>query len=426
MDIEKIHQHFLNSTGVTTDSRRIEKGQLFFALKGGNFNGNKYAKDALEQGASYAVVDESEFALDERFIIVKNVFTCLQELAKYHRNYLNIPILAITGTNGKTTTKELISTVLLKKYELGFTQGNLNNHIGVPLTLLSFSKETEIGVVEMGANHMGEIAELCEISNPNFGIITNVGKAHIEGFGSFEGVVKTKSELYNYLQGKSGQIFVNGGDEILLSQADGLKMKTYGEDKTFDCVGKLISASPFLKLKWNNHLIETNLVGEYNFNNVLVAICVGSYFGVSDDEIISALNDYQPKNNRSQLAKTDKNTLIIDAYNANPSSMEVAIRNFLNFKEKDKVLILGDMFELGEASEEEHLKIIELVKELEFASAFFIGEHFYNFIDKYPLFNFFANTNLFCNYLNDSGIENSTVLLKASRGIQLEKAIDFL
>ncbi len=426
MDIQEIHFNFLNSNGITTDSRKIGKDQIFFALKGANFNGNEYAKSAIEKGAMYAIIDEAKYSNIEKTILVEDVLASLQELAKFHRKYLNIPILAITGTNGKTTTKELISSVLNKKFKLGFTQGNLNNHIGVPITLLSFTKETEIGVVEMGANHLGEIEELCNIADPNFGIITNIGKAHIEGFGSFEGVVKTKSELYNYLKRKKGKIFINGEDNLLLKQSSDLEKYTYGNKNSSFVSAKFISSSPFLEIQWKEYNIKTKLVGEYNFNNVLAAICIGSYFKVSEENIVEAIVEYQPKNNRSQLTKTESNTLIIDAYNANPTSMELAIRNFLNIQEKNKCLILGDMFELGNSSNEEHYKIIKLVEELKLNYAIFVGDNFYNFKNEFPLFQFFKNTTSLCSHLQFYKIVDATLLLKASRGIKLEQVVDYL
>ncbi len=426
MEIQKLHSIYLNSSGVTTDSRKIETGQLFFALKGDNFNGNKYANVAIEKGASYAIVDEAEFAKNEKFILVKNVLSALQELAKYHRKYLKIPILAITGTNGKTTTKELISRILQQKFNLGYTKGNFNNHIGVPLTLLSFTKETEMGVVEMGANHQGEIDELCGIADPDFGIITNIGKAHIEGFGSFEGVIKTKSELYVYLRKKNGTVFINGEDNLLLKQAINLTKITYGKSSKQNTFAEFIGSSPFLKIKWGENLITTRLVGEYNFNNILAGISVGSYFKIPTNKIISALEEYQPQNNRSQLKKTNKNTLIIDAYNANPTSMELAIKNFLNIKEDKKALILGDMFELGKSGKEEHLKVIELVTKLGFNKAFFIGDNFYQFSNSFGQYHFFTDTLSLCNFFKSKELLNFTILLKASRGIKLEQVIEYL
>ncbi len=426
MNIQEIHSIFLNSSGITTDSRKIEKGQIFFALKGENFNGNEYAQSAIDIGAKYAIIDEAKYADIERTILVKDVLNYLQELAKFHRTYLNIPILAITGTNGKTTTKELISSVLKKKFDLGYTQGNLNNHIGVPLTILSFTKDTEMGVVEMGANHLGEIETLCNIAEPDYGIITNIGKAHIEGFGSFEGVIRTKSELYNYLKRKNGIVFINGEDDLLLRQAAGIEKINYGRNHDLFISAEFIASSPFLEIKWDKYEIKTKLVGEYNFNNVLAAICIGSYFNVTNEKIVEAIEEYQPKNNRSQLTKTETNTLIIDAYNANPTSMDLAIKNFLNIKEAKKGLILGDMFELGDSSNEEHYKIAKLVEELNFGTTIFVGENFYNFRSEFPLFQFFNDAASLCNHLQINKIEDTTLLLKASRGIKLEQVIDYL
>lgn len=427
MEIKKIHQLFINSKGVTTDSRKIVEGQIFFALKGANFNGNEYALKAIEQGARYAIVDEPHYVANERIILVEDVLECLHELAKYHRKFLDISILAITGTNGKTTTKELVSAVLHKKFNLGFTKGNLNNHIGVPLTILSFNSQTEIGVVEMGANHPGEIAFLCEIAAPDYGIITNIGKAHLEGFGSFEGVIQTKNELYNYLKNYNKPAFFNGNDELLLKLTEGMTTYTYGKDKSFDISAEFISANPLLTVKWGSYTIKTKLVGEYNFNNVLAAICVGAFFEVDDEQIVSAIRNYQPQNNRSQLTQTEKNTLIIDAYNANPSSMELSIRNFMNIHEPGKTMILGDMFELGASSEIEHEKILDLVKKLKPESTFFVGSYFYKFSDKQnDGFKFFETTELLCEYLEENELVGKTILLKASRGIQLEKVIEFL
>lgn len=427
MEIKKIHSLFLNSRGITIDSRKIEEGQIFFALKGASFNGNKFALSAINQGAKYAVVDEAEFATRDNIILVEDVLLCLQELAKFHRSFLNVSILAITGTNGKTTTKELISAVLKKKFTIGFTKGNLNNHIGVPLTLLSFNSLTEIGIVEMGANHPGEIEFLCSIAAPDYGIITNIGKAHIEGFGSFEGVVKTKNELYNYLKINKKPIFINGEDELLMSLSEGMTKYTYGIKKDFNICAGLISANPLLSVQWDNYVINTKLVGAYNLTNVLAAICVGAFFDVDDDLITSAIRMYQPQNNRSQLTKTPKNTLIIDAYNANPTSMDLAINNFTNINDDNKTLILGDMFELGSTSDMEHKNIIDLVKKLKFDSVIFVGSHFYKLANKKKSnFKFFENTQELCNYLSKNELINRTILLKASRGIQLEKVIEFL
>ncbi len=427
MNIKNLHKIFLRSKGVTTDTRTIEKGQVFFALKGENFNGNKYALNALEKGASYAVVDE-DLEPHDKLIKVDNVLECLQNLATYHRDFLNIPILAITGTNGKTTTKELISSVLAKKYNLAYTKGNFNNHIGVPLTILSFTQKTELAVVEMGANHPGEIDALCKIAKPDYGIITNIGKAHLEGFGSFEGVVQTKTELYRYLQSKTdSKLFVNADDSLLLGLSKNFESISYGRGDNAKTKVKFKEAQPFLKLQWNNYLINTNLVGAYNFANVAAAICVGSYFEVPDNLIVEALTEYNPQNKRSQLVKTkNNNTVIVDAYNANPESMRLSISNFSNFPEKDKILILGDMLELGNQSRKEHKAIIELVEALKFKDAYFVGSHFNELKAEYKHFQFVKDTKSICELIMSNSWKNKTVLLKASRGIKLEDALQSL
>jgi len=427
MDIKDLHRIFLQSNGVVTDTRKVEKGKLFFSLKGDNFDGNEFAAQAIEKGALYAVIDQAKYNTDNRYILVADVLKCLQQLAQFHRTYLKIPIIAITGTNGKTTSKELIGSVLKTKYQIGYTQGNLNNHIGVPLTLLSFTQNTQIGVVEMGANHANEIAELCKIAKPDFGVITNIGKAHLEGFGSYEGVINAKSEMYAYLKDCNKAVFVNGDDEILVKQSQGLERIKYGKDHSYFCQADFIEASPFLVVKWQDQLIKNQLVGEYNFSNVLLAICIGKYLKVNDNDIINALSAYKPENNRSQLTITDKNRLIIDAYNANPSSMALSILNFQNIKDANKLLILGDMFELGESSIEEHQKIIELIVSKHFENVFFVGTHFGYFQNKLnKSFAFFVNTSELIAYLTNNEIKGRTILLKASRGIQLEKIIPYL
>lgn len=427
MEIKKLHEVFLQSNGIATDTRKVEKGQIFFALKGDNFNGNEFALQALENGALYAIIDEARFKTSEKLILVPNVLDCLQKLAQFHRDFLGIPIIAITGTNGKTTSKELIRSVLKAKYKVGYTFGNLNNHLGVPLTLLSFNKDTEIGVVEMGANHMNEIAGLCEIAKPDFGIITNIGKAHLEGFGSYEGVIKAKCELYNYLAANNKTVFVNGDDKILIEKSAKIERIKYGRDKSFYCFAEFSEASPFLIVKWKDKVVETQLVGEYNFNNVLLAICIGSYFKVDEIDILKALSTYKPENNRSQLTQTSKNTLIVDAYNANPSSMELSILNFLNIIGDNKQLILGDMFELGNNSKEEHQKIIKLIENNGFKNVLFVGQNFISLKNRPNSdFHFFENTPALIEYLIKNEIKGMTILLKASRGIQLEKIIPYL
>lgn len=427
MDIKQLYTIFSNSTGVSTDSRNIKQGQIFFALKGENFNGNKYAEKALEQGAAYAVTDE-KVSDNEKIILVDNVLDCMQRLATFHRSRLGIPVIAITGTNGKTTTKELISKVLSKKYNVAYTQGNLNNHIGVPLTLLSFTDDTEIAVVEMGASHKGEIEVLCQIAQPNYGIITNIGKAHLEGFGSFDNIVATKSELYHYLDKNDGYIFYNEDNPLLNELTSGLNSASYGMTAGADTLLQLVDDNePFLKIRWAEYLVSTKLVGDYNFDNVAAAVCIGEYFKVPNDLIVEALSEYKPQNNRSQLHKTENNnTVIIDAYNANPESMYFSIVNFNKFPDKDKVLIIGDMLELGANSQSEHDSILHQIKELGFGEVFLVGNEFYALREKYPEYNFMKNTDDMCNYLSNENWHNRTILLKASRGIRLENTLQML
>ncbi|MBO4431648.1 MAG: UDP-N-acetylmuramoyl-tripeptide--D-alanyl-D-alanine ligase, partial [Bacteroidaceae bacterium] len=383
MEIKEIYELFLQHPTITTDSRDVPEGALFFALKGETFDGNAYAKAALEQGAAYAVIDEKEYAEEgnERLILVEDVLTTLQQLAKYHRVHLGTPIIGITGTNGKTTTKELIATVLKKKYNVLYTQGNFNNHIGVPKTLLQLRKEHNIAVIEMGANHPGEIKTLVEIVLPDFGIITNVGKAHLLGFGSFEGVIRTKGELYDFLRTIQGTAFINNDNPHLAGISQGLKLVKYGQQEADDLLvkGELVECNPFLKFEWKSQtsqLVQTHLIGSYNLDNVLAAACIGTYFEVPSDDISDALAEYTPSNNRSQLTITEDNKLVVDAYNANPTSMKAALDNFRLIKAEHKMCILGQMGELGDVSEEEHQKVIDMIGEGGFEQVWLVGENF--------------------------------------------------
>ncbi|MGB0186897.1 MAG: UDP-N-acetylmuramoyl-tripeptide--D-alanyl-D-alanine ligase, partial [Flavobacteriaceae bacterium] len=338
MKIEALHQLFLKAKSVSTDTRTLEKGTLFFALKGENFNGNRFAQKALDLGASYCIIDEVQDPNHEHFILVDDVLQTLQKLANYHRNYLNIPIIALTGSNGKTTTKELIYSVLKQRYETQATLGNLNNHIGVPLTLLRMDESTEIGIVEMGANHIGEIARLCTIANPNFGYITNFGKAHLEGFGSEEGIVKGKSELYDYLKEKKGTIFLNADDKKQVKQVGDYQNRiTFSERESSDFTITLLKESPFLSIEINKTLMHTQLLGRYNFTNTAAAITIGLHFDVDLTSIKKGIESYAPKNNRSQIIKQNSNTIILDAYNANPSSVEAALKNFKTMEGSQKI-----------------------------------------------------------------------------------------
>jgi len=436
MNITKLYEIFQKYPAVSIDSREVKPNSIFFSLRGENFNGNEFALKALESGCVYAVVDEIKYALDNRFILVNDALTILQELAKIHRRNLHIPVMAITGTNGKTTTKELINVVLRQKYKVLANKGNLNNHIGVPLTLLSMNRETEFGVVEMGANHKGEIFELCQIAQPNYGLITNIGKAHLEGFGSFKGVIKAKGELYNYLAENKAVVFVNTDNKVLNELLSGfdLKMITYGTSKSAYCYGEFIASNPFLELKWGlkdkpdntrNNKINSKLVGNYNFENALAAICIGAYFCVSPEKIKIAMEQYKPKNNRSQLVKTLANTLVLDAYNANPTNMVTVIENFSKVDALNKILILGDMLELGNYSQNEHTKIVQLIKEKGFKDVYLIGNNFSE-ASKNTNYRSFKSVDNFNLWVSKNKIINSYILLKASRKIHLEKIIDYL
>jgi UDP-N-acetylmuramoyl-tripeptide--D-alanyl-D-alanine ligase len=429
MGIDSLYAIFRNNPIVTTDSRNIPSNSIFFALKGANFNGNVFAEEALSQGASYAVIDEPEFETNEKMILVNDVLLCLQQLANHHRNQLGLPILAITGTNGKTTTKELITAVLSKKYKVDSTKGNLNNHIGVPLTLLSMDERTEFGVVEMGANHPGEIKILCDIANPDFGLITNIGKAHLQGFGSFEGVIKTKSELYDFIRNKGGECFVNGDNSLLTQQAKGIKQISYGKSTEYFMAGELASTDNYLVVKalfskgWL--YLKSKLVGDYNFENLLAAACIGKYFEVDPLLIQNAIAEYSPSNNRSQLIQKTKNTIIMDAYNANPTSMMAALSNFVGIQHESKCVILGDMLELGNASAEEHQKIIDFIEKQTFSGVFLVGPQFKNTIDKTEKKKF-ERVELLTTYLKTQPIENNLILIKGSRGIRLENVLDLI
>jgi UDP-N-acetylmuramoyl-tripeptide--D-alanyl-D-alanine ligase len=363
MIIEHIYQRFLECETISTDTRKITKNSMFFALKGDNFNGNTFAEKALDLGASYSIVDEKEYAKTKNCILVDDVLLTLQHLATFHRKQLAIPIIALTGSNGKTTTKELINAVLSRQFKTSSTQGNLNNHIGVPLTLLKMTPETEIGIVEMGANHHKEIEQLCNIALPDYGLITNFGKAHLEGFGSVEGVIEAKSELYEHLKKHQKTIFVNEDDAIQLKQTNGYAyLKLFGS-KTFNGVNlELLTSQPFVSLKYDNIVINSNLAGDYNFNNIAVAIAIGSYFKISTANIVYAIENYTPTNNRSQIIEQNGNRILMDAYNANPTSMLAALENFKQLQHPNKVLFIGDMFELGANAEKEHQTIVDYLE----------------------------------------------------------------
>lgn len=421
MEISEIYKIFLKFPIVTTDSRKCPENSIFFALKGENFNGNKFAESALEKGCAYAFVDEKEYADGKRILWVDNCLVTLQKLAEYHRQQLGTKIIAVTGSNGKTTTKELLASVLSKKFNLMYTQGNLNNHIGVPLTLLSLKKEHELAIVEMGASHPGDIEELVNIAHPNFGLITNIGTAHILGFGSFEGVVKTKCELYDYLKANGGKVFYNQMNPLLDEKSKGLDRIAYGAGSDFSA--ELIGSDPFLSISWKGSRIDTHLIGAYNFENVLAGIAIGSYFGVDASDIIDAIAGYSPTNSRSQFVKSERNELIIDAYNANPTSMTAALENFSKMRSSRKVVILGDMKELGHVSEAEHQRIADMVVSMGLDKAFLIGPNFK--LTRSDAFKFDTVDEL-NEFLKKNPITDSTVLVKGSNSMKLTACVENL
>ncbi|WP_298479531.1 UDP-N-acetylmuramoyl-tripeptide--D-alanyl-D-alanine ligase [uncultured Maribacter sp.] len=425
MTIEELHSHFLRSFKISTDTRKINDNSIFFALKGEKFNGNLYAEEAISQGAHLAIVDEDLFPENDNVILVKDALNTLQQLANFHRQHCKAKVISITGSNGKTTTKELIHTVLKKQYKTIATKGNLNNHIGVPLTLLSIKKNTEIAIVEMGANHKEEIAFLCSIAEPDYGYITNFGKAHLEGFGGIEGVIQGKSELYNYLTTNQKQVFLNADDPIQKNKLSNyIKKYGFSQKQTQYYTIELLSSNPFVTLKVENNTIESQLIGKYNFTNCCAAIITGKYFSIPLPQIKDAIEGYVPENNRSQIIKKKGYKIILDAYNANPTSMIAALENFNNIKEDNKVLFLGDMFELGSSSNMEHQNIADIAQELNFKSVYLIGENFYQTRTSLKKFATFENLKT---YLKQNKVpKKSSLLIKGSRGMALERILDVL
>ena len=424
--IEKIYELYKKAYTVTTDSRTISKDCVFVALKGEHFDGNDFALNVAEAGVAACVIaDRQDLPRHERLFVVDDSLKTLQELAHYHRKQLATPIIGITGTNGKTTTKELVSAVLSKKYSIVFTQGNYNNQLGVPLTLLRVTPQAELAVVEMGASHPGDIRELTGIGEPDFGLITNIGRAHLEGFGGYEGVIRTKNEMYEYIGAHNGMLFVNHDNEMLMGLAKDIKKVTYGSTAKADVRGRILSANPYLSVEWNGKKIDTQLVGDYNFENVMAAICIGTYFKVEANDIAEALSSYCPTNNRSQVIETGKNRVVMDAYNANPTSMSHAIKNFRNICKDDNLLILGDMRELGSESEQEHLAILKLLKELGFKAVYLVGPEFSKLSESSELLTF-NNVEELAQYLQKHPVSGKDVLVKGSNSIHLNKIIDSL
>ena len=418
MDIKDIYYIFKQNPNICTDTREVTKDSIFISLKGEKFNGNKFALKAIKDGCAYAIVDEEEYDINKYTILVHNALKTLQDLATYHRNQLNIPLIAITGTNGKTTSKELINAVLNSELSCIATKGNLNNQIGVPLSILKINKQHEIAVIEMGANHQKEIEFLCNIAQPTYGVITNIGSAHLEGFGSLQAIIDTKNELYDFINYSKGKLFVNSDDKLLLSLSDGILKKTYGESG--DITASITDITPLISIKYNNEIINSHLIGDFQISNILLAICIGDYFNVSSMNIKKSIENYIPKNNRSQIVNTNKNTLILDAYNANPSSMRAMLNSFANQQYKNKLCILGDMLELGEESIKEHIQIIKLTNELKL-DCLFVGEIF-NSLNQ----DGFKTRIELAENINSKKIYDKTILLKGSRGIELEKLIEFL
>ncbi len=424
--IEKIYKLYKTAYTVTTDSRTITQGCVFVALKGEHFDGNDFALNVAEEGiAACVIADRKDLPQHERLFVVEDSLKALQELANYHRKQLDTPIIGITGTNGKTTTKELVSAVLAKKYNILFTQGNFNNQLGVPLTLLRIKPDTELAVIEMGASHPGDINELTGIGEPNYGMITNIGRAHLRDFGGYEGVIKTKNEMYQYIAAHKGLLFVNKDNELLMDLSKSINKVTYGTSNDADIQGKLLSANPYLSVEWNGKKIDTQLVGDYNFENVMAAICIGTYFNVAANDIVEALSSYRPTNNRSQVIETARNRVVMDAYNANPTSMSHSIKNFRNICKSDNLLILGDMRELGNESEQEHKNILELLKELRFENVYLVGEEFQR-VAKNSKFSTFINVEELAQYLQQHPVSGRDILVKGSNSIHLNKIIDSL
>ena len=414
MNIEALYQIYSSNYLITTDTRDIRRGAIFFSLKGDHFNGNKFAEIAIQKGAKYAVIDDIHYQIKGKTILVNNVLETLQKLANYHRKQLKISIIGITGSNGKTTTKELIHAVLKTQFNTGATKGNLNNHIGVPLTLLSFTNKTEIGIVEMGANHQKEIEFLSSICEPDVGYITNFGKAHLEGFGGIEGVIKGKSELYTYLKKNNKLVFIDAND------AKQLELTNTMERISLDSSISISSSQPYISLNYKNQIIDTQLIGSYNLNNLRAAISIGEYYKVSEKNIIRGINNYTPTNNRSQVIEKKSNTIVMDAYNANPTSTRLALENFNEIDHKNKIVILGDMFELGEDTEHEHQNIVNLCDTLNLNRCIFVGKHY----GKTSAEEKYVTVDSLKKFITTTPLEKGYILIKGSRGMSLEQLLE--
>ena len=424
MEIKELYRLFQKYPSINIDTRKVEKGDMFFALKGPNFNANHFAKQAIDEGAAYAIVDEEINLADKKIIKTDNVLVALQQLAKHHREQFNIPFIAITGSNGKTTTKELVHEVLSTTYKTYTTEGNLNNHIGIPLTILKIGLDAEIAVIEMGANHQKEIEGYCLYTIPTHGLITNIGKAHLEGFGGIEGVKKGKGELFDFLKKNNGTAFVNCDDDYLKEISAGIKNITYGTSEGF-ITGKATMGTSFLEVEITNGAsmgtIKTQLVGQYNLPNVIAAVTIGNHFNVTDEKMKTAIENYTPSNSRSQLIKQGGNTIILDAYNANPASMKAAIENFAQMQGDNKILLLGSMMELGHESEREHTEIIKLIDKYKWKDVILVGNNFKGTKHAYT----YLETSLIAKkWLKDQHFQNSQLLVKGSRSMQMEKVLE--
>ena len=428
MKIDDLHTLFSKSSGISTDTRTIKKNNIFFCLKGEKFDGNLFIDQAFHLGASFVIYDDEKLNYkSEKSIKVKNVLKTLQALAKYHRSKFNIPVIGLTGSNGKTTSKELINSVLSQKFNVTFTSNNFNNHIGVPLTILKINRKTDLAIIEMGANHLGEIDLLCNIANPNVGYITNFGKAHLEGFGGIEGVIKGKSELYEYIRESKGIILINNDDRIQREKSRGINTFSFGKSKKSDySIYNTSSNKNLCEASLNDKKITSNLYGEYNFENINASIAMGIHFGLSFEQIENGIKNYIPKNNRSEIIKTKKNLLFVDSYNANPSSMKLSIQSFMKFKEVKKTLILGDMHEIGKTYLIEHERILNSVKNNKDLKIFLVGKIFNQLKFNSGRIHFFNETNELIEYFKKNLITGHTILLKGSRKINLEKVIPIL